>query len=241
MTAVALIGGSLIGGAATIYGASQASQAQQSAAQTAQNTQMQMFNKAQGNLQPYMNLGTNAMGMYNQLLGLGGAPGSGPNTQEMQQALQNMPGFQFTNYYGQQAVQNGMAARGLGSSGAALAAGAQFATGLAQQNYQAYLGDVGGAVGLGENAAAGVGQMAMGAGSAIAGEQQSAGQAAAAGYNAMGAGVNNAINGATQGYLGLQYLNTLNNLYGLGGGSTGVANNPYLPYQPMPSYLTGGA
>ena len=241
MGAAAIIGGDVIGGVATAWGASQAAGAQESAAQSAQQTQMQMFNVAQGNLAPYMKLGSNALPMYNALLGIGG-PGGGtsgaPNTQQIMTALQNMPGYQFTNYYGQQAVQNGMAARGLGTSGAALAAGAQFATGLANQNYQTYLGDLAGAVGTGENAAAGVGQLATGTGSSIAQEQMAGGAAAAAGYNGIASGVNNAVQGGIQGYLGMSYLNQLMG-QGTTGSATGVAVNPYLPYAPMPSYLTG--
>ncbi len=241
MAAAAIIGGAAIGGVATAWGASQAAGAQESAAQSAQQTQMQMFNVAQGNLAPYMQLGKSALPMYNALLGIGG-PGGGtpgaPNTQQMMTALQNMPGYQFTNYYGQQAVQNGMAARGLGSSGAALAAGAQFATGLANQNYQTYLGDLAGAVGTGENAAAGVGQLATTTGSNVAQEQMAGGAAAAAGYNGIASGVNNAVQGGIQGYLGMSYLNQLTGQTA-GAGATATATNPYLPYAPMPSYLTG--
>ncbi len=243
MAAAAIIGGAAIGGLATAWSGSQAANAQQSAAQSAQQTQMAMFQKAQGNLAPYMQLGTNALPYYNALLGIGGSGGGGvngvPNTQQMQTALQNMPGFQFTNYFGQQAVQNSMAARGLGSSGAALQAGAQFATGLAQQNYQSYLGDLAGAVGTGENAAAGVGSAAMSAGSSIAQEQMAGGAAAAAGYNSIGAGFNNAAQGGIQGYLGLRFLNSMNPT--AAAGANGMATNPYLPYAPMPNYLTGAA
>jgi hypothetical protein len=45
--------------------------------------------------------------------------------------LQSMPGYQFTLDQGLKSTQNGYAARGLGSSGAAMKGAAQYATGLA--------------------------------------------------------------------------------------------------------------
>lgn len=53
-----------------------------------------------------------------------------------QAALENTPGYQFTRQQGLHALQNGMAAKGLGVSGAALKGAAAYATGLADQTYQ---------------------------------------------------------------------------------------------------------
>jgi hypothetical protein len=53
-----------------------------------------------------------------------------------QAQLEQTPGWQFTNYQGQKAVQNAASARGLGVSGAALKGAANFATGLADQTYK---------------------------------------------------------------------------------------------------------
>lgn len=47
--------------------------------------------------------------------------------------LESMPGYQFTLDQGLKSAQNGYAARGLGSSGAAMKGAAQYATGLADQ------------------------------------------------------------------------------------------------------------
>lgn len=59
--------------------------------------------------------------------------------QDMQTALEQTPGYQFTLDQGLKSVQNSYAAQGLGSSGAALKGAASFATGLADQTYQQQL------------------------------------------------------------------------------------------------------
>lgn len=172
------------------------SQSQAGAASQAAQLQYQEFAKAQANLQPYMNMGYSAM---NPLMGLMGLGGSGqPSADVMNKFLSNIPGFQFTNYWGQKAVQNSMASRGLANSGPALAGAAQFATGLAQQNYESYLNNLMNVVGMGQNAAAGQGGLMAQAGQTIGNTIQNMGAAQAAGYNSLGAGLNNAGNMASQ-------------------------------------------
>ncbi len=201
--AAGAVGGALISGSA----AQSAANAQANAANQATNAQMAMFNKTQANLSPYINFGKNALTGYGSLLGMGG-PGGTPNAAGMNAALENTPGFQFENYYGQQAVQNSMAARGLGSSGAALEGAANYATGLASQNYQNILGDYASAAGMGANAAAGLGGIATTTGSNIANTMQNAGAAQAAGINAWGASANNALlNAGAMGMYGYNYGN----------------------------------
>ncbi len=100
------------------------------------------------------------------------------------------------------------AARGLGSSGAALKGAATFATGLADSNYQTqYANEVANQtnafnklyslVGTGQSSAVGQGQIASGVADNIAGNTIGAGNAQAAstiaGGNAINSGINNAI------------------------------------------------
>lgn len=81
----------------------------------------------------------------NRLLGLDSKTGQmgagGPDTAGIQNFLEQTPGYQFTKSQGLQATQNGFAAKGLGSSGAAMKGAAQFATGLADQTYETRLND----------------------------------------------------------------------------------------------------
>ena len=220
MLAGGAIGGALISGAA----GQSAAGAQANASNQATNAQMAMFNRTQQNLSPYIQFGNNALTGYGGLLGMGGANGA-PNTAAINAALQSMPGFQFANYYGQQGVQNSMAARGLGSSGAAVEGAANYATGLASQQYQNLLADYQRAAGMGANAAAGLGQIATTTGANVANTMQNAGAATAAGINSMGAGINNALtNGAAYGAWGLM------NSY-----PSGISIPPYNPTFSAPS------
>lgn len=146
MVAAAMIGSAVVGAGASIYGSSQQSNA---------------ANKAAGLLKPYSNAGQAALPGLEGLLGIGG--------QDMSAALAKTPGYQFTLGQGLESVQNGYAARGLASSGAALKGAANYATGLAQNTYQNMIGNYQNFAGMGANAAAGVGSNLIGAANAQAG------------------------------------------------------------------------
>lgn len=90
---------------------------------------------------------TNATGLGNAV-GPNGQPGGGatngvPNSQAMQTALQNSPGYQFQLSQGNQNVNNQAAASGMQLSGNTLQSLNQFGQGLANTTYQQYLGNVG--------------------------------------------------------------------------------------------------
>ncbi len=191
MVAVAIGGAALIGGAATAFGASQASDAQRDAANTASQTQRDIYASNKSMLQPWNDAGFKAYGTLNDLLGIGGNSGT------MQKTLEELPGYQFTLGQGLKSVQNSAAARGLGTSGSALKGAAGYATGLANNTWGTYADRIANSanMGLGAGSAlAGVGQKT---GEGIAGSQIAAGNASAAGWNGIGAGVNNATQGMT--------------------------------------------
>jgi hypothetical protein len=91
------------------------------------------WEQTQANLKPYMDLGTEYIPSLRNAL-------SNPMlTQQFSaptadQAAQT-PGYQFTLQQGLKSVQNGAAARGLGTSGAALKGASNYATGLADSTY----------------------------------------------------------------------------------------------------------
>lgn len=138
-----------------------------------------------------------------------------------QATLEKTPGYQFNLKQGLKATQNAAAARGLGSSGAALRGAATFATGLAdstyqnqfqnavtnQQNQYNRLFDV---TNMGANAAAGLGGIGQKTGENLASTYTSGANAQAgsqiAGMNALGSGFQGAGNWA--------------GLYGNGGGNS---------------------
>jgi hypothetical protein len=239
--AAAIIGGGsvlsgLIGGASSKNAAGQAA----SAARDAANLQQQRYLQTRSDLSPYNTAGQQVLPALNALA-MSGPTGGGPDyvdlayknylpPQMTQAQLEATPGYQFQMSQGLKALQSANAAKGLGVSGAALKGAAQFATGLANSNYQQQFNnaqtrfaDVSGlsplqqnqlqgqasrlqsVASLGENAAAQTGST----GASLAQSQGNAliagGQANAAGTigasNALTGGINNAL-----GYYQLQNL-----------------------------------
>ena len=192
-TAAAVASG--VGAAAQLGGSILSAGAQTDAANSASATQLAMFNKMQQNLQPYMDTGGAANKLLNdQLPSL-----TAPITMD-QATLEKTPGYQFNKTQGLESVQNGFAARGLGSSGAAMKGAAEFATGLADNTYQNQFNNavtnqtntfnrLMGVTNLGENAAAGVGQAGISTGNSIASNTIGAGNATAAAINSGASGL----------------------------------------------------
>lgn len=227
--AAATIGSAVIGSSA----ASSAASDQENAANNATAVQQQQFATDQANFAPYLQSGVAANNALQNRLGIAnGGTGdfsqgsllSGPSISQAQ--LETTPGYQFNLNQGMQGVQNSAAARGLGSSGNALAGAAQYATGLADSTYQNQFNNavtnqtnqynrLMGLTQLGQNSAAGVGaqgvQVAANIGSNIIG----AGNAAAAGTIGSANALSNGL--TTAGYYG---NNAFNGMYGNTGSST---------------------
>lgn len=229
MVAVAVIGAGALSAGASIFGAQSAANAQENAASQASATQLQMFEQMQKNLAPYMKTGTNANNLLTSALPSLTAPVTMSQT-----ALQQTPGYQFNLYQGEKSLQNGYAARGLGTSGAAMKGAANYATGLANSTYQNQFNNavtnkqlaynmLSGQQSLGENAAAGVGNAGIATGNSIAQNTIGAGNAAGAADVASGNAVASGANSVAQGAL-------LSNLLGGGGGGYfgAAANNASL-------------
>lgn len=252
----ATLGAAAIGAGATMFGASKAADAQTRAAQEAARVQMEMFNRTQQNLAPFMDMGKTSgnmlMGALPSLTTPFGAPaGSGAtgvaSPQGLQAALEATPGYNFTLGAGLKATQNSYAAQGLGSSGAAMKGAGQFATGLAsqtfQQQYQNYLQQqmqnynmLMGPTQLGATSAAGLGSQATATGQGVANSLTGAGNAQAgawmAGANALSQGANNAAGNYMQ-------YNLMQQMFNRGGtnANAGVAN----PFLGMNAFNSGSA
>lgn len=218
MVAAAIGAAGVAGAVGTSMAGSSAADAQESAANSANQTQLQMFNTSQQDLQPYMQLGTSEMPAYQSALAK--LNGIAPFSQTFSfdgNNLASNPGFQFASTQGLKSVQNQMAARGLGYSGAQIKGAENYETGLANQYYGDYFNQalnsynaalnayqtnynvasgqasaLSGAVQLGGNAAAGAGNNAINTGNSIASNTIGAGNAAAASDIATG----NAVSGA---------------------------------------------
>jgi hypothetical protein len=189
--------------------------------------QNQMFQQASSALQPFISSGSGALNALSPLIGA--APGTNPLTaaytkafQPTMQQLSQTPGYQFTLEQGTNAVNNSMASRGLGQSGNALAAGANYASGLASNTYQQQFNDywqnnlnayqqLFGVGQLGATSANSLGQLSSNMGLNISNSLSGAGNALAQGTAAQGGAMGNFLSGLG----GLSLL-----------GSNGQINNP---------------
>jgi|ERR1700742_2395876 len=217
ITAV-LGGSSALGAIGSIIGGNNAADAQKDAANSATNTQMQMFNTAQENLAPYNKFGQNTI---TNLLAPA-LPGLAAPVSMDEATLKNTPGYQFNLDQGLQAIQNSASARGLGNSGAALKGAATFASGLADNTYQNQFNNATAnntntfnkllqIASLGENAGAGVGNAAIQTGQSIGNNIIGAGNAQAASYLNTGNSINNGLQGVANGMLTNQLLGMYGN------------------------------
>ena len=217
--ATAVIGAGVLGAGATIFGASKAADAQTAAGERAIAMQQGQYQQTRSDLDPYRAAGANATTLLNSRIGELTTPVS-VNPQD----FVNSDMYKFAQTQGERAVTNSSAARGLGTSGAALKGAAAFESGLNLQNWQQNFNNqvtnqtnaysrLKGLVDTGENAAAQTGALgekaAYNSGTAAVGE----GNAQAAADNKIGSSIANTANGIG-GYMAYK------GLYG-GGGSSG--------------------
>jgi hypothetical protein len=193
----------------------------------------------EGNFNPFIQGGQNAFGTLQGLTGTN--PGGNPLTAALTAPfnpsdLANTPGYQFTLNQGLEATQNGFAAQGLGSSGAAEKGAANYAEGLAgttynqqlqnylQQNQQIY-NMIMGQSNLGLSAAGALGNVSSALGSGIANSLTGIGQAQAAGTIGQANAYGGILNGLGGDILG-GYFAANSPLFGGSGGGSGS----YSPY-----------
>jgi hypothetical protein len=260
ISGVGSIAGGLIGASASKSAAS----TQSDAANYAADLQNQQFKQTQQNLQPYMGLGEQAINPLVNALGYNYSPQTGmikdPNSPLNQTfsygafsapteaQAQATPGYQFTLNQGLKSTQNSAAARGLGSSGAALKGASAYSTGLAdstyndvynralnaynanyntasgtfQTNYNAAAGNasrLGNVVSGGQSAAAGLGGIGAQTAQSIGNTVQSGAASSAAGTVGSANALTSALQGA--GNSALLYGLTQNNAGGTGGTTSG--------------------
>jgi len=146
----------LAGAAISSSASKSAADTQAQAADNATALQQQEWQQAQTNFQPYLNLGISSINPWLSERGynvtqnsdgtysFNGTNSSNPLQQTFsygaftaptQAQAESTPGYQFTLNQGLKAVQNSAAARGLGTSGAALKGASSYATGLADSTY----------------------------------------------------------------------------------------------------------
>lgn len=218
----ASLGGALIGANAS----SKASQQQVAMQQQALAQQKQMFDAAQGALNPYITSGQSVLGTLKGLI----TPGA-----DQSALLAQTPGFQFASQYGSKAATNALAARGQGMSAGPLATAiSQFNNGLAQNTWQSTVNALQGYAGLGANAAGSLATGAINSGNSQAGTLGNIGNAQASGT----LGISNALQGgftgaASAGTNALLYNQLFKNSGGGGGGGL-YDEDPGAASRPLP-------
>lgn len=213
----AIIGSAVLGAGASLY----ASNRQSEAAGNALNFQRDTFNQnqtnmraAQGQLQPYLDLGKNATYTLGQLMG-----GGNGNVQPDYSSFFKSPDYSFAQQQGELGLTRAANARGLNLSGAALKDLTSFNSGLATQQYGNYFQRLMGLAGIGQNATNTNANLVTGNASnntAAAGQIGNTimgqGQAQASGA----VGIANAANGGVSNSLLYNYMNRNPSAYGSG-------------------------
>jgi len=119
--------------------ATTAASEQAQSAQNALDFQKQMWTTQQGNVAPYLGMGTSSIGNLMQLIQKGTptapAPYTGTFTAPTLTEAQQTPGYQFTAQQGSKSILEGAAAAGGAISGGTLKALDTYNTGLADSTY----------------------------------------------------------------------------------------------------------
>lgn len=239
---VASAGAAIAGSKAQSSATTKASKTQQDAQKYAADVERGMYDTTRGDLLPYNTAGQTATNaLISSTIGQQ-QPQYQPVVMD-QATLENTPGYQFNLAQGLKATQNSAAARGLGSSGAALKGAASYATGLADSTYQTqfqnattnatnvYNSAVAGQTNafnrllgisqLGEGAAAQTGAYGTTTGQNIGNQAvqtaSSIGNNTVQGANATAAGYNGAANSLNNGVNNYLQYNALKGLYGTSG------------------------
>lgn len=237
--AAAVVGAAVLGAGATIYAANKASSAQSNAAKSANDVQLQMFNRQTELQEPFRQGGLTAQQQIMQLLGIGGDPnaaGYGSLAKPFSMAdFEADPGYQFRMDEAQRALERSAAARGMLLSGSTLKGIERYSQGLASQEYQnafnryqieraAKLNPLQSLMGSGQSSANTLTSAAGNYGNAAAQNYMNAGAARASGYVAAGNAISNAVNGMANAYAMQPIYNAqanyLNSMAG-GGGTWG--------------------
>jgi len=194
--AAAIIGGAVIGAGASIYSANRASSAQESAAQSANATQWEMYKQSRADQLPWLQAGQKALGKLPSMILQG--PGN----------FYASPGYQFNLAEGQKAIDRYNASRGLYASGKASKDLARFSQGLASNEYQNFvnnwiqtkLNPTQSLAQVGQTSAIGLGNQANYTAAQMGQNLQNAGNARATGYINQSNAINQGLQGISDYY-----------------------------------------
>ena len=153
-TAAALIGGSLIGGAASVFGAGKAADAQAAGSQAAVDEQRRQFNTVMRLTKPQRKIGRQAINELSQVFGFKGNKGL--------DAFEASPDFEFRRGEGLEGIAQTLGAGGAGAfSGNALRGMIDFNSNLASGEFSNFVNRRLALAGLGQTANSDAGSAAL--------------------------------------------------------------------------------
>lgn len=248
---LSILGSSAISTIGSLFGSKTSASTQQNMFNQGAAQQQNMFNQGVNTQRGYVDQASNALNPFIQ----GGASALPTLTQlltpgaDMSAVLSQIPGFKFAQQYGQKAITNQATSRGL--SGNALTAGADYATGSANQTYGTVLDALLKQAGLGGNAAGTLAGVEGSAGNAALAGATGVGNAALTAATGVGSNVGNtqasgilggtnALAGGANAYGNLSLLDRLMKGSGSGASTSGVFGNPP-PIQYPNAPFSGGA
>lgn len=209
--AIAIGATAAVGAGATIYAANKQAGAVTSAANSSIQEQNNEYNQTRADQAPWRTTGASALDQVAKLYGLDTVDANGNTVKGTGQAdfssFTASPDYNFTLQQGQDAINRSAAAKGGLLSGAAVKAGTQYASGLADQTFQNYVGNLEGVSGAGQAATNATQAAGTNAANSISGAYTNAGNARATAYGTAGQSVANTANGLSQNYMLYKYLN----------------------------------
>jgi hypothetical protein len=209
---VAAIGtAAVVGAGAAIYSANKQAGAVKSATNASIAQQGSEYQQTRSDQAPWRTTGASALDQIAKLYGLDSVDANGNVVKGSGKAdfssFSTSPDFQFNLGQGQDAINRSAAARGGLLSGAAVKAGATYATGLANQNFGDYVSRLSGVAGAGQAATNATQAAGTNMANQNSGALMSAGNARASAYGEVGQTIGSTANGLASNYLLYKYLN----------------------------------
>ncbi len=232
--AVAIGGAGLLGAGASIYGANKAAGVQSDAANKAAALQQQAmdyqkgnYDKAAGNLNPFIQTGQGANNLLGSFYGINGSdPALGQNALA---AFQKSPDYQFALKGGSDALDNSAAAKGGMIGGNQMRAQTEYGQGLATQNLQNYLKQLNSMSGQGIQAGGYLGSIGSSVGGQVGTSALNIGNSGMAAGTAQASGILGDVKGFNSGVSSLTPLvqQLSKSSYGGGGFSNSTTGGLY--------------
>lgn len=222
-----IVAGAAITAVGSSIASSNAASAQENSANTASNTQLQMYNTTRNDQASWRQAGGSAVGALSSYYGLPGANGQTPDPSTTaandNQLIQSLPGYQFNVQQGNQAVQRNLAANGLLDSGAAQKALTQYGQGMATSATGQYLNGLQSLAGLGQTSVAQTGAAGANTANQVGANQIYSGNAQASGYANTSNAINSGLSGITGAYGNYNAMQNMQYGPAYNGATTGFA------------------